>query len=430
MADSIRPAIRPRHLRFILISVLSLTSALARAGNAPPNEEQAPDLKVERPWIDASMQRGIHTDADTGRKFFTGYSYETLYDWDQYFEGIVQLHMGWKPDYIVNGETIFLDNQREDGFIPRSKSRNSSRYPEESSEMVKPFLAQIAVLVARSTGRMDWLDENYYQRMRKYLVYWLVKLSKDGGELSYWRSAPHTGMDTQIERAGYWRADFCDGVDLNSFLYRECLAFALVADTKGHPDDAVFFRRQAERKKEAILGKMWNEKDGMFYDIDNRTGKQMRVKSIATFAPMWAEIATPAQAKRLVEEHLTNTKEFWRAFPISAYAATEPGYREQRDPRVDIGCLWRADTWIPTNYYIFHALHHYGYHVLAGKLAEITCRKVRQIGVREYYTSDSCRGQGLNPFWGWSLLAYFMPWEEAQMVDPTDLNLHAPLPTP
>ena len=29
----------------------------------------------------------------TGMKYFTGYAYKTLYDWDQYFESIVQIYM-------------------------------------------------------------------------------------------------------------------------------------------------------------------------------------------------------------------------------------------------------------------------------------------------------------------------------------------------
>jgi hypothetical protein len=41
------------------------------------------------------MERGVLVETDTGRAYFTGYSYKTLYDWDQYFEAIVQIYMGW-----------------------------------------------------------------------------------------------------------------------------------------------------------------------------------------------------------------------------------------------------------------------------------------------------------------------------------------------
>ena len=74
--------------------------------------------------------------------------------------------------------------EREDGFIRRV---NDPTQREESDEMFKPFLAQISILVARKLGNREWLDDHYYERMRKFLLYWLNVLTKDGEILSYWR---------------------------------------------------------------------------------------------------------------------------------------------------------------------------------------------------------------------------------------------------
>ena len=364
--------------------------------------------------------RGIQRDPNTGREYFSGYSYKTLYDWDPYFEGIVQLELGWTPEYMINEVKIFLDIQRADGFIRRV---NDPTPREESAEMLKPFLAQISVLISRRLGDTTWLDDHYYARMRLYLLYWLTVLTKDGGALSYWRSAPHTGMDTQHERAGHWKADFCNGVDLNTYLYRECHAFALLADARRSRTDAELFRDYAKVKKKAIQEQCWSEADGFYYDVDNRTGRQIPVKSVAGFTPMWANIPSGKQASWMIHEHLTNTNEFWRKFPVSSLAATEKGYTEEYLPDDVHGSLWRANTWIPTNYYIFHALPRYGYREIATQLAQITYRMVLKDGDREYYSSDSARGCGLDPFWGWSLLAYFMPWEDENDLDPTALLL-------
>ena len=412
-------------LSFVFLIYFIAGAPLSRA-DAPISYKAVTDpaLKADLSRINEVMRsRGFNTDPATGLTFFTGYSYHAIYDWDPYFEGIVELSLGWTPKYMENGVKIFLNLQNKEGFIRRVQDNRGN----EGEEMFKPFLAQTSVLIARRTGSLDWLTDNDYQRMRLYLIYWLETLRKGNTGLSYWRSAPHTGMDTQTERAGVWKSDFCDGVDLNSYLYRECLAFALIADAKGHADDAALFRKEADKKKEAIQKYCWNEKDGFFYDFDNRTGKQIKVKSVAGFAPMWAQIATPSQAKRMVNEHLLNPDEFWRKFPVAALAATERGYSENLMPG-DVGCNWRANTWIPANYYIFSALRHYGYHDLAAKLANLTFDKVKMLGDREYYTSDSDKGCGLNPFWGWSLLAYLMPWELQHHIDPTELKLKKPLP--
>lgn len=379
----------------------------------------------DRETVAALMQHGVMTDEQTGRTYYTGYKYQTLYDWDQYFEALMQLAMGWPPDHILNGVRLFLEQIDERGFIPRSRAVQAFRLSEEAEEMAKPFFAQICVLVARHTRTLDWFTEDDYARLKRFVLWWLHGLSKDGGALSYWRSGPHTGMDTQHERAGYWRDDISAGVDLNCYLYRECRALAALAEARGARDDAELFRREAEIKCAAVLERLWDEADGFFYDVDTRTNQRMRIKSSAGFMPLWAGIATPQQAARLVHEHLTNPAEFWRAFPVSSYAATEPGYREHPVAGVDVGCLWRAHTWIPVNYVIMHGLLQYGYAELGAQLARITYDTVRELGVYEYYTSDSRCGCGLHPFWGWSLLAYVMPGEVAARRDPTKLELSA-----
>jgi hypothetical protein len=41
---------------------------------------------------------------------------------------------------------------------------------------------------------------------------------------------------------------------------------------------------------------------------------------------------------------------------------------------------------------------------------------------REFYDSDSGKGNGMNPFWGWSSLAYVMSLELTEGYDPMDLE--------
>lgn len=165
---------------------------------------------------------------------------------------------------------------------------------------------------------------------------------------------------------------------------------------------------------------MWDSDDKIFYDIDRRTGEKIKVRYIGVFASMWAGIADQEMAGHLVENYLMNPNEFNRGFVYPALSASEPGYSEEYLPG-DLGLLLRANTWIPTNYYVFQGLRKYGYSELARRLAEETYENVKKIGDREYYATESKRGCGLDPFWGWSLLAYFMPYEAETGYDPTEL---------
>jgi putative isomerase len=381
----------------------------------------------------ALMRRGIFTDPDTGRDYFTGYAYKTLYDWDQYFEAIVQIYMGWPAIYIKNGVTIFLDHQQASGHIPRSVPSNEFHEPEH----VKPFLSQIALLVARAYGETDWLlNDRYFPKLERYFDTWLVAMDGNGDGLSEWMSAPHTGMDNQHERAGYWLDRFSEGVDLNCYLVRELRAFAHLARIYGEEALAEAYAAKAEARAQRIREVLWDEETGFFYDGNARVGEPLksrkagwgamnqpnealiRVKSVAGFTALWAEVATPEQARRMVYEHLFNAREFWSATPIPALARSERWYSRDHLP-CDMGCGWRAQTWVPTNYIVYRGLRAYGYRELASLVAHVTHDLVARSGNREYYDAETGEGLGLDPFWGWSLLAHFLPYEETVDEDIT-----------
>lgn len=115
-----------------------------------------------------------------------------------------------------------------------------------------------------------------------------------------------------------------------------------------------------------------------------------------------------------------NVKEFWLPYPVATYAKTEPDFYEGT---LKGECNWRGNTWIPSNYMIFHGLMRYGFDKEARELAEKTyaLALIQNPETREYYDSQSGNGYGMNPFWGWSSLAYAMPLEYRLHYDPTNI---------
>jgi putative isomerase len=387
------------------------------------------------------MEALVFKDEQTEREYFTGYPNGTLFDWDQYFEGIIELYLGWDSTHLKTAITLFLDHQHPNGFIARSVPSN----PYHDKEHVKPFLAQSALLVAEYHDETDYLLENdYLLRIKKYLDYWLIDMDSDGDGLSEWMSAAHTGMDDQHERAGWWENRISAGVDLNSYLVRECRAFAKLSKLFGKAGDAVAYRAKADKLAEKIRELCWNEEDGIFYDslVQLPEGgqrpevgvfmwaapqppvnelSQLTVKHIGAFATLWAGVATPEQAERMINDYLFNTNEFWSNYPVAVMARSEKWYSEQKLP-MDIGCNWRANTWIPSNYFVYHGLHNYGYGQLASLVANATARLMDKSGVHEYYNSETGDGVGIHPFGGWSVLGHFFLYEETCEHDITALD--------
>lgn len=59
----------------------------------------------------------------------------------------------------------------------------------------------------------------------------------------------------------------------------------------------------------------------------------------------------------------------------------------------------------------------YGFYDLAELTAYKTAQLLAKSQDREFYDTESGKGDGLNPFWGWSLLGYFMPMEAFEDFD-------------
>ena len=362
------------------------------------------------------VNRGVHKFPGAEGPLLTGYAYGEFFDWDLYFENLYLSYYGVSR-YDFTNLKVFLDRQQSDGFVPRTLG---IRYP-RPTQMFKPFLAQIAVLGSKQNGdNYEWLRDRYYQRLQRYLDRWFA-YDKDSNGLPVWNSSDASGMDNQISRSGDLESYTDEGVDLACYLYRELQAMAVIAKALGKTGDKEKYIKHASQLAKAINKVFWDDKDGFYYDRNEKTGKRINIKSIAGFLPLWAGVAGRTRASRLVDEHLLNPNEFWMKYPISTYARTEPEFYEGSRKRE---CNWEGPTWIPTNYLVFHGLLHYGYRDAATKLALKTFEMALAENpvTREYYDSDTGKGNGMNPFWGWSSLAYVMPIDLLENYNPMDLN--------
>ena len=369
------------------------------------------------------VRKGVHVHPESGLQYFTGYSYGTLYDWDMYFETIVQFYCGLPTDYAVNGIRLFLDQQEDNGHI----TRTVPPFWWSRQEHAKPFLCQTALLCYVVDGHLDWLTQDMSQRLTKYLDRWVHALSAREGGLPVWNGASHTGMDNHMERAGRACSSYCEGVDLASYLVRETQAMSLISRITGDAGRSEHYVLISKDIADFIESQMWDDEQAMLFDIDARTGLRIPVKYSGAFAAMWASAISPDKARRMIEGTLLNPDEFWRKFPVPGLAASSPGYVEGFLNGDTQGCCsWRAHTWIPTNYYIMHGLVNYGFEDRAQELARRTFEMFFYYPFHEYYTSENGTGTGLRPFCGWSALAIFMLLEVALYADPTLLALKNP----
>lgn len=108
----------------------------------------------------------------------------------------------------------------------------------------------------------------------------------------------------------------------------------------------------------------WDEEDGIYYDIDSVTLEHCKIKTPASYWPMFAEMSSPEQAKRMLE-HAMNENEFGGDRPWPTVARSEPMYQAS----LPDGHYWRGGVWPPTTYMATKALQKYGFVEEADELA-------------------------------------------------------------
>ena len=345
--------------------------------------------------------------------FLTGYPYNEFYDWDLYFENLYLSYYGvWT--YCFTNLKEFLNREQPDGYVNRSLIKQRDR------QQFKPFLAQLAVLGAKQNhDDYEWLRGNYYGRLVKYIEKWFSYDSDHDG-LPVWNSADAAGTDNQWSRGGALGAFEIEGVDLASYLIRELRAMAVIATHLNMNADSKAFTRHADQVAKLINATFWDERQGMYFDRNEKTGKRVYVKSATNFMPLFAGAATPKRAKRMIHEHLLNADEFWLNYPVASYAKTEPDYYQGSHKE----CNWRGPTWAPTNYMIFQGLRRYGYHAEARELATrlFNMALVKNPVLREYYNAETGEGLGQTRFWGFTALYYGMLLESILGYDASTLE--------
>jgi neutral trehalase len=340
--------------------------------------------------------------------------YFQLFDWDMYFMGVA-LSYDDVSEPISDSVRDFLDfvdeNANNLGYTPREIATDQ---PWALPEQCKPFLAQAAVRSALTSGKWDWLKPLYVKLQHTTEFWENTRRAPDG--LFVWYNGVESGTDNSPAVTDV-PATTTEGVDLQVYMYREYSALSRIGHELGDAAAEKRYAKKAEDLKAVVQKKMWSSRDGLFLNIDSRTGRRIKVKAWTSFTPLWAKLATQAQAKTMIERHLLVPGEFWAKHGVRTLAATEPAYRPTDG-------YWRGPIWVISNYLVMRGLLNYGYKAqaveLADKTTELLVADYRATGgMNECYDPDAGTPTAGGHFLSWNLLAEHMRAEAASGADPT-----------
>ena len=372
----------------------------------------------------------------------TGYPFQWF--WDSCFHAIALTHLD--PEQAKAEINTLLSGAQPDGFIPHiifwemekqpdflSRNIVGMTSPYFSATIQPPIVAYAVERVYRATGDAAFLEAAlpiltaYYRWLRYHRdpdedgliaviqpeeagtdcspkydeVLGLTELSNQGFIAAlrrvYAAYEPLRGDDRRILAA--------DVFHFEDVLVNSIYAFSLrsLARLLGDSPDAAEFRREADKTRDALLEKCWNEEAGAFFDLSGVAEKQVEVVTISSLMPLALSDLPRDIVERLVEQWVSNPEHFWLPYPLPSVPASNPKFMPG-NPR---GFIWRGPTWVNTNWFLSHSLKGHGYPELAETIVAKTHEAVEKSGFREYYHPYTGEGLGARNF-GWTTLVLDM----------------------
>jgi putative isomerase len=251
--------------------------------------------------------------------------------------------------------------------------------------------------------------------------------------LYFWQNDAAIGVDN--DPCTFGRPPRSSGsIYLNCLMVKELLAMAYLLDRVGLDEVAAQYRQDAEALREAVREHCWDERDGFYYSVDLNLTPVTRQRSASHsgqprdwpcliqrigvwsgFLALWAGIATPKQAKRMVREHYRNAATFNAPFGVRTLSKMEKMYnlRASGNPSSWLGPIWGI-----SNYLTFRGLVTCGFEDDARELAQKTIAlfgsDLEKTGaLHEYYQPENGEPILNHGFQNWNyLVANMMCWLE------------------
>ncbi len=369
------------------------------------------------------------------------YKYQ-LWDWDSWLTDIairqiISDNGGEGEDEFFQCEKgcilNFLDHTDEDGKMPiMIDGDHPLAFIEESKNAHKPCLAQhLAFILQQTDNDTSWFADKT-DKLEAYIDWYRRTSLHAPTGLYFFLDDTAIGVDN--DPSIFFRPDGCTAsVYLNVLMYKELRAMAYIWDVAGDSERSDAYDLEAAELKDAINEHLYDEKCGMYFSADlnlvpidpNRflhSGKPrhwdcliMRIDSWAGFMALWAGIASPERAARVIEENMLNENTFFGEFGIRSLSRLEKMYANW--PSGNPSC-WLGPVWGIANYMCFRGLINYGYEAearaLAETLATVFGRDIENCGeMHEYYHPDSGDGLHNQGFQSWNLLVNNMiAWVE------------------
>jgi putative isomerase len=288
-----------------------------------------------------------------------------VFDWDTFFAATMA-SLGSRDLAYANALEV-LNEVTPDGFVPNFARAGGWK----SWDRSEPPVGAVTILGLHRRFHDRWLLRDSYDRLLRWNRWWPERRSV--GDYLVWGSntgpspinpddlSPGTLQGAKYE-SGLDNSPMYDGAGFDGGLMRladvglislyiaDCDALADIAGELGRPQDMAELRARAARFRRG-LATLWDPATHIYRNKDLRTGQLSQRLSPTNFYPLLAHAPPPAEADRMIRDHLLNPAEFWGDRVVPAIARNDPAFKDQD--------YWRGRIWGPMNYLLWQGLGRY-----------------------------------------------------------------------
>ncbi len=329
-----------------------------------------------------------------------------VFFWDSLFTSVALSE--FEPEFARGAVAAVFSRQDESGRCPE----HSFNYHVPARDVVGAPQAPVATWAVLRYLKRHPEDTGFardiFPALERNHRYWVEQGDRDRDGLAEWTWSGQTAdnsplFDEYTTGGGCGWLPPVASVQLNAFLYRDAMLLADLCERSGNGVAAAAYRRDAQRRAEALERVCYVADERRYWDYNHTTGRHRRVKTFYMFWPLWAGMPVDPETKReLIEEVLLDTRQFFGAIPFPSVAYDEPVY--------DATGYWRGRAWPHISYWLLQMLCREGYERQANQAADrILAAYMRDGTFAENLATDPALwGAAGQPDYNWGAAAFHL----------------------
>jgi putative isomerase len=355
---------------------------------------------------------------------FPSYAYRGfhgLWAWDSWKHAVALASI--EPGLAKDQIRAMYDFQNDKGMIADCIFRDTLLEKHNWRNTKPPLSAWAIYEVYQETYDTSFVIE-MLPSLIKYHEWWYMNRDHDQNGLCEYGSTDGTriaaawesGMDNAVRfdsaemifsKPDAWSLNQ-ESIDLNSYLYAEKKYLIKLAKITEQIEIVDEFEKQLPILKYQMQKVFYNTDHGYFFDIRTADQSHIEVVGPEAWIALWAEVATPEQAREIVSKIMDSTH-FNTYLPFPSLSASHTEF----DPE---NGYWRGPVWIDQAYFALEGMKKYGFVDEYNQMKEKLFRNaagllMKQMPIHENY--DPRNGEALNAaHFSWSAAHFLLLLED------------------